>query len=78
MLKFKRPCLSISNNLIFTASPTDSTSSTLLTRSQANCDICTKPSRPGANSTKAPKSNIFVTLPSKTDPTSGSWVTALI
>ena len=55
MLKFKRPCLSISNNLIFTASPTDSTSFTLLTRSQANCEICTKPSRPGANSTKAPK-----------------------
>ena len=42
MLKFKRPCLSISNNLIFTASPTDNTSLTLLTLSQANCDICTK------------------------------------
>ena len=61
-------------SFIFTASPVLRTSSTFSTLCHSNSEICTIPSRPGANSTKAPKDIIRVTLPSNSIPTSGSNV----
>ena len=57
-------------------SPDLHTSSTFSTRRHSISDMWTKPSRPGANSTKAPKVISRVTIPSNSCPTSGSIVIA--
>ena len=62
--KFCLPFLSGPKALTMISSPTFTTSSTLSTRSCASCEICTKPSHPGHNCTKHPKSSIFTTFAS--------------
>ena len=43
--------------------PTETTAATFSTRSSANSETCTRPSTPGATSTKAPKSAMRATVP---------------
>ena len=54
-------------------SPRLSTSSTLPTRPLATREMWSRPSLPGVSFTKAPKSLMPTTSPSKTSPTSGSF-----
>ena len=62
-LRLMRPCWSMSVTLTTMASPTATTSSTRSTRLVSSLEICTRPSLPGAISTKAPKFIRRVTLP---------------
>ena len=52
-----------------TMSPTLTASSTLAMRVRAHWEMCTRPSRPGSSSTKAPKVVMRTTLPSTMEPT---------
>ncbi len=63
MLKLMRPILSFPRHTTFTTSPSVRTSSTRLILSLAILEMCTIPSLPGANSRKAPKSLMLMTLP---------------
>ena len=58
-----RPCWSTAITITMISSPTRATSSTSRTWWSANCEICTRPSCPGRNSTKAPKGTVRTTLP---------------
>ncbi len=51
-------------SLTQTLSPSLTTSEVLATRSEASCEMCTRPSRGPKKLTKAPKSAVLTTVPS--------------
>ncbi|CFE48419.1 Uncharacterised protein [Mycobacterium tuberculosis] len=67
------PRLSMSAISTRSLSPTLTTSSTFAMRLPLpSLEMCTRPSRPGSNDTKAPKSVVLTTVPRNRSPTVGS------